>query len=172
MIRYKGSQSLLLCLLILCQTLFVWFEVFWKGIKPYVGVVCKVGGFIDGRHTAGSSAGALSLFHGWQWSSCCYHIQTRNNDHEHTKPNKRLVGCMNYIHSRYEETLEVNFWEKTPVYHCDTNVYSILGVMYRTECKVEYTFPCKHQYIPVLSRQRQMRVMQVNTPSPCSHQPR
>lgn len=31
---------------------------------------------------------------------------------------------------------------------------------------MEYTFPCKHtQYIPVLSRQRHTRVMQVNTPS-------
>lgn len=51
----------------------------------------KVGGFIDGRYTLGSSAGALSLFHGWQWSSCRYHIQTRNNNHEHMKPNKGLV---------------------------------------------------------------------------------
>lgn len=54
---------------------------FWKRIKPYVRLVCKLGGLIGGRHTPGSLAGASSLFHGWQPSSSRYHIRARSHEH-------------------------------------------------------------------------------------------
>lgn len=88
---WSGSKTLSLCLLILCQTLFVWFQVFSKGIKPYVGVVSEVAGFTDGRRTLGSSAWTLLLFPGWQWSLSCYHVRARNSAWKHTKPYRRLV---------------------------------------------------------------------------------
>lgn len=88
----------LLCLLILCQTLFVRFEVFWKGIKPYVRVVCKVGGFIDGRHTPGFLSRSFVFVS--RLTMIFMPLSYTNQEQWHVKPNKRLVGCMNYLHSR------------------------------------------------------------------------
>lgn len=105
LIQCKGSQSSSLCLLILCQTLFVWFEVFWKGIKLYVGVVCKVGGFIGGRRTDPQQALCLCFAADNDLHAA---LSYTNQDHEHMKPNKRLVREPQvWVCFRWAHTLEL-----------------------------------------------------------------
>lgn len=90
----KTLSHLLHCLLDLSDMfvcLFVW-RFLGRGIKLRIRVASKVVGFTDSRYTLGSSAGAASLFHAWQWSFCRYHLQARNNKRGSRNQNKRLVS--------------------------------------------------------------------------------